>query len=531
MKLLKNYRTWAKIKWIFRLTCSIATIVIASTISLVGEEYLSREEALKLAFPNADSFKIHRMIATKDQRAQLSEKLNVRLPSRFFKYYKVERNGELIGRAIAEEADGKYHPFEYLLSVDKDNKIRTVEVMNYHEKYGFEVKQETFTKQFKGLNVSNMKKTAKDIRIISGATISCRSLIESVKRQLVYLDVMVDFVSEHKPQSSVDHSNTVKGDSKSQLTNNSVIYRRRSQLLMGTLLEIQAYGESTEKVDQVINLAFQEVNRIEQILSTYQPNSEISKLNQLADKAPVTLSKEVIDLLVRSKKLTSQTNGSFDISVGPVVNLWRISEGKKPSSKSIEHSLQSIGMKYVEINVARQEVRFNKKGMRIDLGAIGKGYAMDRAAELLGSRGIHRAMLSFGGHILALNPPPGQQGWKVHIRNPKNQNQVIGHFEIKDSSVATTADDQRSYLVNGKRFSHIINPNTGQPVSGSSSVTIITPHAEQGDALSTALFAMGTDNSVQYGKEHFLQTLIIDEQGDLLTSPIGFVMSESKRLY
>ena len=497
------------------------------SFAALGEEFLSKDEALKIAFPDADSFKIHRMIATKSQRAKLSEKLGVRLPSRFFKYYNVERKGELIGRAIAEEADGKYHPFGYLLSVDKDHQVRSVEILNYHEKYGFEVKQETFTKQFKGLDSSNMRKLAKEIRTISGATISCRSLIESVKRQLVYLDVMVRSTVKSDLQSSEDISDTLHLDSNFNDPEMPSYFRKRSQLLMGTVLEIYAYGKNIKDIDAAANIAFDEVNRIEQLLSTYLPDSEISKLNQSASKFPVQVSSEVIELLQRSKKLNERTKGAFDISVGPLVHLWRSAEGGKPDFKAVQQCLKITGMDQVEIDEVKKEVSFKADGIRLDLGGIGKGYAMDRAADLLRANGIHNAMLSFGGHILALNPPPGQKGWKIHVRSPKKEHSTVGYFEIDNASVATTADDQRGYWIKGKRYSHILNPKTGNPVTGSSSVTIITPRAEHGDALSTALFAMGPDQSVRFGLDNSLQALIIDDEGKMLIKPSGFVHEES----
>lgn len=492
-----------------------------------GEDYLSKDEALKMAFPDADSFKMHRMIATKAQRAKLSEKLGVPLPSRFFKYYIVEQKGEIIGRAIAEEADGKYHPFGYLLALDKDHQVRSVEILNYHEKYGFEVKQETFTKQFKGLDSGNMQKRAHDIRIISGATISCRSLIKSVQRQLVYLDVMVKGGIKPDSKPSKDVININRNGSNFQPLETIPHFRKRSQLLMGTVLEIQAYGKNRKDIDAAFNMAFQEVNRIEQMFSTYLPDSEISKLNQLANQFPVQVSSEVIELLQRSNNLTEQTMGAFDISVGPLVSLWRSAAGGKPDFMAVQQCLELTGKEQIEIDVDSKKVSFKTNGIHLDLGGIGKGYSMDRAAEVLCTHGIHNALISFGGHILALNPPPGQKGWKIYLRNPKEEHRTLGYVEIKNASAATTADDQRGYWINGKRYSHILNPKTGNPVTGSSSVTIITPKAEQGDALSTALFAMGPDQSVRYGFDHSFQALIIDDEGELHTQPSGFVRDES----
>lgn len=470
--------------WVFALSFSLSN-------SLLAEEYLTEKEALKLAFPKADSFEMHRMIATKTQRAELAKKLGIRLPSRFFKYYRCKQDDTLIGRAIVDEAPGKYHPFDFLLAVDPSHKVLSVEILNYHEKYGFEVKQDSFKQQFKGHLPSDTKKLDREIRIIAGATISCRSLIDAVKRQLIYLDVMTeakeDLRSSLEQQDSIQHQNVVPHTP----TEADVIQRKRGRLLMGTFLEIRAFGHSEQTMDKALNLAFEEVDRIEQQLSTYKPHSEISQLNLLGAEKPVGLSREVFELLKRSKAITHRTNGAFDITVGPIVQLWRHSKGQAPDLKDIEQSSKCVGIHHLHLDDKTHTAWFDTSGVQVDLGAIGKGYAMDRAAEILKRQGINRAMLSFGGHILALDPPPGKKSWNILVQNPKQSGTFLKSLQVSNASVATTADNQRGYWVNGKRFSHIIHPETGYPIDGMSSVTVVTPSAEEGDALSTALFALG----------------------------------------
>jgi len=456
---------------------------------LFAEEYMTEKEALKLAFPNADEFDLHRMIATKTQRAELAERLGIRLPSRFFKYYRCKQDGKLIGRAIVDEAPGKYHPFEYLLAVDPAHKVHAVEILNYHEKYGFEVKQDSFKDQFKGHSPEDSKHLERDIRIIAGATISCQSLIESIKRQLIYLDVMTEAKDAKQSGLFLRPSSKLPAQLNNESSGEKLVHRKRGRLLMGTFLEIQAYGSSEASIDHAMNLAFEEVDRIEQHLSTYKANSQISQLNQHGADAPVALSHEVFELLKRSKEITHQTNGAFDITVGPIVQLWRHANNSVPDARAIEQSTKSVGMHHIHLDEKNLTAWFDTKGVRVDLGGIGKGYAMDRAAEMLKQQGIQRAMLSFGGHILALDPPPGKSGWNILIRDPDQEDAFIHDMEIQNASVATTANDQRGYRINGKRYSHIIHPATGLPVEGKASVTVITKIAEEGDALSTALFA------------------------------------------
>lgn len=456
---------------------------------LVAEEYMTENQALKLAFPKADEFDLHRMIATKTQRDDLAERLGVRLPSRFFKYYRCKQGGKLIGRAIVDEAPGKYHPFGYLLAVDPAHKVRSVEILNYHEKYGFEVKQDSFKDQFKGHSPTDSKHLERDIRIIAGATISCQSLIESIKRQLIYLEVMTEAKDTKQSGLMPTPSGNLPGPIRETTSEEKMVHRNRGRLLMGTFLEIQAFGPSEASMDHAMNLAFEEVVRIEQLLSTYRPDSIISKLNQHGAEKPVSLNREVFDLLERSKEITSQTKGAFDITVGPIVQLWRHAKEGIPDVTAIEQSTKNVGMHHVQLDEKSLTAWFDTKGVQVDLGGIGKGYAMDRAAEILKQQGIQRAMLSFGGHILALDPPPGKSGWNIWIRDPDQEDAFIHEMDIQNASVATTANDQRGYWINGKRYSHIIHPATGLPVEGKASVTVITKKAEEGDALSTALFA------------------------------------------
>ena len=479
------------------LTHYVSKLVWTLTLSglllnpLLAEEYMTEKEALKLAFPNADEFDLHRIIATKTQRAELADRLGIRLPSRFFKYYRCKKDGKLIGRAIVDEAPGKYHPFAYLLAVDPAHKVHSIEILNYHEKFGFEVKQDSFKDQFKGHSPSNSKHLERDIRIIAGATISCQSLIEAVKRQLIYLDVMTDAKDTKQSGLIPSPSSHRPGPLRETISEEKLVHRKRGRLLMGTFLEIQAFGASEVIMDHAMNLAFEEVDRIEQLLSTYRSDSEISRLNLNGAEELVTLSKEVFDMLKRSKEITQQTDGAFDITVGPIVQLWRQANRHIPDASTIEETTLSVGMHHVHLDERNQTAWFDTQGVRVDLGGIGKGYAMDRAAEILKEQGIQRALLSFGGHILALDPPPGKTGWNILIRDPNQDDAFIHDMEIQNASVATTANDQRGYWINGKRYSHIIHPATGFPVEGKTSVTVITKKAEEGDALSTALFASG----------------------------------------
>jgi thiamine biosynthesis lipoprotein len=270
--------------------------------------------------------------------------------------------------------------------------------------------------------------------------------------------------------------------------NQALVYKKK--YIMGTVFEIAAYDQSSEHASKAIEKAFQEIVRIDDLLSNYKPDSALSNLNRSAhfhaEKVPPDLYR-VIDQSIHFSRLS---DGKFDISIAPLVDLWKaaLRGGDTPTRARLEEVRGCVGYEKIELTPPDQ-ISFRSSCLQLDLGAIGKGYAVDRAAEVLHSLGIRDALINAGGStILAMGSPPNQTAWPVHLRDPSNKKdpQVM----LKDESVSTSEQTAPSLLGNDSA-GHIIDPNTGMPLKTVFAVSAVSKTATVSDALSTTLLLLG----------------------------------------
>ena len=487
----------------------IFTLLMLAAESVSAVRYLTEEAAKEIAFPNAESFVKRKKAATNAQREQIGSRLSHQRVPRFFEYYEAIQNGRTLGFVVFGNVIGKHQPIDYMVALSPQQKVKSVEILVYRESHGNQIKRENFRRQFLKKSIEDPLRLHREIKNISGATLSCRSIITAVREVLAFSDTLLPR-KEKTDVSTADRTEQVLAIEK----HGNIHYRKRARLLMGTLLEIQVFSSDSIKADLAITEAFNETARIEnELLSSYVPTSEISRFNQMAGLQSVTPSPELYFLLNLSHSIHRDTNGMFDISVGPLINLWKQSErsGHLPSTEKREELMKRIGMNSVEI-LENKSVRFKKEGMQLNFGGIGKGYALDKAAEVLRRHGINSALLNFGGQYLAMDPPPEQDGWQILIRDPQFPDQLMASVSIANEAIATSADDQRGYFIDGKRYSHIINPKTGKPVQGNLSATVISNTATTVDAWSTALFATHADVSMQWAESHHLDAYLLDDK-------------------
>jgi len=267
-----------------------------------------------------------------------------------------------------------------------------------------------------------------------------------------------------------------------------LVYKKK--YIMGTIFEIAAYDQSPQHAAKAIENAFQEIVRLDDLLSNYKPDSALSKLNRSAhfqtQRVPSDLYR-VIDQAVQFSKLSG---GEFDISVAPLVNLWKAAlRGDGTPSLAQQKEVRScVGYEKIALTPP-DRISFRSPCLQLDLGAIGKGYAVDRAAEVLHSMGIHDALLVAGGStILGMGTPPNQAGWCVHLRDPSNK--IDPQILLEDESVSTSEQTAPSLLGNGSA-GHIIDPETGQPLKTEFAVSAVTKTASASDGLSTTLLLLG----------------------------------------
>lgn len=266
-------------------------------------------------------------------------------------------------------------------------------------------------------------------------------------------------------------------------------------VLMGSDFEITVVENNISNANYFIDLAIKEISRIESLISSWDKNSQTSLINNSAGIRPVQVDKELFELISRSIKISALTQGAFDISYAPMDKLWYFDKEmeKLPTAQQIAQSVSKVGYENIIINEKKRTVFLNKKGMKIGFGAIGKGYAADKAKDILIQNDVKSGIINASGDLTAWGQKPSGDDWMVAVVNPLNKNKVFSWLPIKNSSIVTSGNYEKFITVDGKSYSHIIDPRTGYPSEGILSVTIISQNAELADALATSVFVLGTD--------------------------------------
>lgn len=272
---------------------------------------------------------------------------------------------------------------------------------------------------------------------------------------------------------------------------------RRTQFIMGTLVEITVSHADEKVANLAMTQAFDEMRRIEKLMSTYLLDSEISQLNRSAGGAALALSPEVVEVLREAVRWGEASAGAFDVTIEPVARLWNFDEEEPqaPEPERLQRALTRIN--YRDIEIENDRVRLAQPGMAINLGAIAKGYAVDRAAALL--RGlVPNGIINAGGDLTAFGRRNPEDPWIIGLQHPRAPNKVLASFAVEKRGVATSGDYQKYFIRDGVRYHHILNPTTGLPARGLTSVTVIAPSVMQADALATAAFVMGPEKGLAW---------------------------------
>jgi thiamine biosynthesis lipoprotein len=266
---------------------------------------------------------------------------------------------------------------------------------------------------------------------------------------------------------------------------------------MATRFELVLHGENAASLRAAGEEALAEVERIENQLSLYRPGSEIAQVNARAANEAVLVSPEVFSLLQHASKLSDETGGAFDITIAPLVRCWGFmgANGRMPAPEEIAEAREKVGMRHVQLDAASRTVRFARDGVMLDLGAIGKGYAVERGAEFLREAGVTSALFHGGtSTVYAIGHPPEADAWKVAFETPPTRAAVLFHklpdMRLRDEAMSVSAIWGRSFQSGEKVFGHVIDPRTGQPVETALLAAVVLPSATETDALSTALLTV-----------------------------------------
>lgn len=267
--------------------------------------------------------------------------------------------------------------------------------------------------------------------------------------------------------------------------------------IMGTTfsITIDGYDDASAAAED----AFEEIRRIDRLLSTYKENSQISDVNRRAAAMPISVDADFWNVLAASRVYYRLSDGGFDPTIYPLMRLWGFTkrQGRIPAKNELDSVLPLVDFDKITLDKSAHTVHFESDGMALDFGGIAKGYAVDRAIEMLKKRGVKNAIIDAGGNFYALGTPNGREHWRAGIRHPLKHDALIAMLPVTDIGVATSGNYERFFEINGKKYCHIIDPRTGRPVEGMLSATIIADTAMAADALSTSAFVLGEKNGMR----------------------------------
>lgn len=274
-----------------------------------------------------------------------------------------------------------------------------------------------------------------------------------------------------------------------------------SRVSMACTYTVVLYGKDPKQLPLITNAALDEADRIDALMSNYKPDSPLSIINREGGKGPVSVEPELFRFLKRCVEYSRESDGAFDITVGPLMKIWGFfrDEGRVPWSFEIWSALRHVGYQYLKLDDAHRTIQFEKEGMEIDLGGIAKGYAVDRMIEIVKEQKIERAFVSAGGSTLyGLGTPPDRPGWEVKLRDPlfphdpkKSSITVL----LKNRCLSVSGNYEKFFMVGGVTYSHIMNPKTGRPVENMLSVAVLTENGTDGDALDDSFYVLGVEKS------------------------------------
>lgn len=423
-----------------------------------GERYLTREEALKLVFRDAEAILERDIELDPADRTRVAQRYGSSVAARQRVFLGL-KGGRVSGYALILTEITKTLPATFIVGVSPEGEVTEVAVLEHAEHIGTECSKRRFLEQFEGKTNRDRIRVGSGILPYSGATLSCNAVARGVRKA-------VAIVQHH----FLDHPENVRA-----LVPEEPI--RRKRYLMGTFCEITAYGE-----EAAVERAFDEIKRLEKILSNYDEQSELSRLNREGRRRA---GPDLLAFVKTSLEFSKKTEGAFDVTVEPLVCLWGFKDGKprKPSEEEIAATLGRVGWK--RVSVEGDEVRL-QEGTRLDPGAIGKGLAADRAADVLRRAGVRRALVDFGSSLVSVGT------WRVALRDPLKPERALGTLTLTDESVSSSGSYEKFFALGGRTYGHILDPRTGRPVEGVAGTSVVAPTATESDAWSTAAFVLGT---------------------------------------
>ena len=267
--------------------------------------------------------------------------------------------------------------------------------------------------------------------------------------------------------------------------------------------------------EAALGAVMEEMHRIDRAMSPFKPESELSRINREAAKAPVPISKEMFELVARSVEFSKLSEGAFDITFASVGGLFDYRNGIKPTAEKIAATLPGIDYRHIRLDRRQRTIQFARDGVRIDLGGIAKGYAVDNCVALLKARGVKEALVIAGGDSRVLGDKRGRP-WMIGIRDPRRKDTMVAMIPLVDAAISTSGDYERYFEADGVRYHHILDPRTGISPTGVRSVTIVGPDATTTEGISKSVFVMGAERGIRFAESlRGIDAVIIDGDGNM----------------
>ncbi|GAB4029513.1 FAD:protein FMN transferase [Spirosoma jeollabukense] len=307
----------------------------------------------------------------------------------------------------------------------------------------------------------------------------------------------------------------------SEFSATAQVLRKRAVKLMGSRFDITIVAADSLTAERTIDTVIAEVTRIENLISDWKADSQISQVNKNAGVGPVQVDPEVFALTERALHFSNITNGAFDISFAAMDRIWKFdgSMTEMPSPEAIRKSVEKVGYQHIVLDRANFTIFLTRKGMKIGFGALGEGYAADRCRDIMLAKGIKAGIVNGSGDMSTWGKQPDGRDWTIGITNPLRNDTIFAIIPLRQSAVVTSGSYEKFVVFNGKRYAHIINPSTGYPATGLSSVTIFGPSAETANGFSTSLMVLGKEAGLKLIKKYPQYSyILITDDGQIFSS-------------
>ena len=299
------------------------------------------------------------------------------------------------------------------------------------------------------------------------------------------------------------------------------VLRKRTTMLMGGRFDISIVAKDSVTAEKSIDEIIAEITRIENLISDWKPTSQVSEVNQNAGIRPVKVDKEVFELTQRALHFSEITNGAFDISFAAMDRIWKFdgSMTEMPSAEAIKKSVEKVGYKNIILDSVQSTIFLKLKGMKIGFGALGEGYATNKCKDLMLSKDIKAGIVNATGDMTVWGKQPNGKDWNIGMTNPFETDKLFAVVPLHDGAVTTSGSYEKYVVLNGKRYSHIINPATGYPSTGLCSVSVFGPNAETANGFSTSIMVLGKEAGIRLINQYpEYRWIIITDKGKIIKS-------------